>query len=73
MGILRKDYILERWVYYATERKKRPMEFRKGSYITEEKTCFFCPGNENLTPPEIGRLEYKNIWKIIMPIKNNQY
>ena len=23
MGILRKDYILERWVYYATERKNR--------------------------------------------------
>jgi len=29
MGVLRKDYILERWVYYATERKKRPREFKK--------------------------------------------
>jgi len=64
MGILRKDYILERWIYYATERKKRPMEFKKEQYIIEEKTCFFCPGYEHLTPPEIGRVEYKNTWKV---------
>jgi len=64
MGVLRKDYILERWVYYATERKKRPREFKKEQHIAEEKICLFCPGNENLTPKEIGRVEYKNSWKI---------
>jgi len=64
MGILRKDYILDRWVYYATERRKRPMEFKKEHKIVENKTCFFCPGNEHLTPPEIGRVEYKKSWKI---------
>ena len=63
MGILRKDYILDRWIYYATERKKRPMEFKENHTINN-KTCFFCPGNEHLTPPEIGRVEYKNAWKI---------
>jgi len=64
MGIIRKDYILERWVYYAVERKKRPMEFKKEQHIIESKTCFFCPGNEHLTPKEIGRVEEKNNWKI---------
>jgi len=64
MGILRKDYILDRWVYYATERRKRPMEFKKEQHIIEEEKCFFCPGNEHLTPPEIGRVEYKNTWKV---------
>jgi len=64
MGVLRKDYILERWVYYAVERKKRPKEFKKEQHIAENKVCLFCPGNENLTPKEIGRVEYKNSWKI---------
>lgn len=52
---LRKDYILDRWVYLAAERKKRPVEFRR-EIMEESKTCFFCPGNESLTPPEIGRI-----------------
>ena len=66
MGILRKDYILERWVYYATERKNRRREFKEKEVkdISSSKTCFFCPGNEHLTPPEIGRVEHKNTWKI---------
>jgi UDPglucose--hexose-1-phosphate uridylyltransferase len=64
MGILRKDYLLDRWVYYAVERKNRPMEFKKEQPISESKTCFFCPGNEHLTPKEIGRVEEKNTWKI---------
>jgi UDPglucose--hexose-1-phosphate uridylyltransferase len=66
MGIIRKDYILDRWVFYATERKKRKFEFKKEKVkdSSNSKTCFFCPGNEHLTPPEIGRLEHKNSWKI---------
>lgn len=63
MGVLRKDYLLERWVYYATERNKRPREFKEDNTINT-KTCFFCPGNEHLTPKEIGRVEEKNTWKI---------
>jgi len=66
MGVIRKDYILDRWIYYATDRKKRPMEFKedKVTEISSPKTCFFCPGNEHLTPKEIGRVEHKNAWKI---------
>ena len=64
MGIIRKDYILDRWVYYATKRKERPREFKRVDAEEETKMCFFCPNNEHLTPQEIGRLEYKGAWKM---------
>ena len=64
MGIIRKDYILDRWVYYATERRKRPRELRSVAVKDETKICFFCPWNTHLTPPEIGRVEYKGSWKM---------
>ena len=64
MGIIRKDYILDRWVYYASKRSKRPHEFRSEEIKSSGKNCLFCPTNENLTPPEIGRVEYKGSWKI---------
>jgi len=49
---LRKDYLLDRWVVIATERKRRPTDF--GQTSAEEvkhKECPFCPGNEHMTPP----------------------
>ena len=64
MGIIRKDYLLDRWVYYATERKKRPRELKSVEVKSSAKTCVFCPSNENMTPKEIGRVEYKNSWKM---------
>ena len=64
MGIIRKDYILDRWVYYAVSRSKRPREFKKIAIEESGKVCYFCPSNEHLTPPEIGRLEYKGKWRM---------
>ena len=64
MGLIRKDYILDRWVYYAIKRGKRPHEFKSSEVKASGKNCLFCPTNENLTPPEIGRVEYKGGWKI---------
>lgn len=64
MGIIRKDYILDRWVYYAASRKKRPHEFKSIELKNDSKVCLFCPSNEHLTPKEIGRVEYKGGWKI---------
>lgn len=61
---LRKDYILERWVVLATDREKRKREFKKKEVQNEDKTCFFCPGNEGSTPPEIGRIEENGKWII---------
>jgi len=65
---LRKDYILNRWSYIAADRGKRPKQF-EGNKIENKKNgkesvCYFCPGNENLTPPEIGRIGDQNKWKV---------
>lgn len=65
MGILRKDYILDRWVFYAAGRRKRPMEFKlEDKQKSNANTCLFCPSNQHLTPKEIGRVEEKGSWKI---------
>jgi UDPglucose--hexose-1-phosphate uridylyltransferase len=62
---LRKDYILDSWVYISSERKKRKRELKESGVVEEDvKSCFFCPGNENLTPPEKGRIEEKGKWII---------
>lgn len=64
---LRKDYVLDRWVYIAAERSKRKREFRPAEAAAKEedsKSCFFCPGNERSTPPEKGRIEEDGRWII---------
>lgn len=61
MPELRKNIITREWVVIATERGKRPSDFKKppAPPKTEEqiageiKKCPFCPGNEAQTPPEI--------------------
>jgi len=64
MSEIRKDYILDQWVIINEKRDLRPKQFKKVESIQEEKICFFCPGNEHLTPPEIGRVEEKETWKL---------
>ena len=64
MNELRKDYILDRWVIISTERKKRPNDFIEGGGKVKEGICYFCPGNEHLTPPEISRVEENGEWII---------
>lgn len=56
MPQLRQNPATKEWVIIATERAKRPEEFRQGAILPEpEKNdhCPFCAGNEKLTPPEI--------------------
>jgi len=64
MNELRKDYLLDRWVIIASERAKRPMDFmvKKSEYPVG--VCYFCPGSEDKTPPEIGRLEKDGKWTV---------
>ncbi len=65
MNETRKDYILDSYVIIATERKKRPREFTEDKEEPiENHVCYFCPGNENLTPPEITRIEKNGKWQI---------
>ena len=54
MPELRKDPIIGRWVIIATDREKRPHDFKLDQvYAASNKPCAFCEGNEKLTPPEI--------------------
>lgn len=64
MAELRKDYVLNRWVIIATERAKRPNDFKKEKTEKKEGVCYFCPGKENLTPPEIMRIPKEINWKV---------
>ncbi len=50
---VRKDYLLNRWVVVAKERKRRPTDFVKKEGKSQIGVCPFCPGNEHMTPPAI--------------------
>ncbi|MFP3985537.1 MAG: galactose-1-phosphate uridylyltransferase [Candidatus Bathyarchaeia archaeon] len=53
---IRKDYLLNRWVAIATERKRRPTDYiRKepSAQTADRSSCPFCPGNERMTPPAV--------------------
>jgi len=51
---MRKDYFIDRWTVIATQRKKRPTDFKR---TAEEKrqagVCALEPGNEYMTPPAV--------------------
>jgi UDPglucose--hexose-1-phosphate uridylyltransferase len=48
---IRKDYILDRWVVIAAQRKRRPTDFVKAKQVDRPSVCPFDPGNESMTPP----------------------
>jgi UDPglucose--hexose-1-phosphate uridylyltransferase len=50
---VRKDYLLNRWVVIAKERKKRPTDFVMNDLSKKGGVCPLCPGNENMTPPAV--------------------
>jgi UDPglucose--hexose-1-phosphate uridylyltransferase len=62
MNELRKDYLLDRWVIIASERAKRPKDFKLQKAEQPVGVCYFCPGNESMTPPEIGRRALDGGW-----------
>lgn len=60
MNELRQSLIhSNRWVVIAPKRARRPT-----SSVEKGEKCFFCPGNEKLTPPEIYRVGDKKKWLI---------
>jgi UDPglucose--hexose-1-phosphate uridylyltransferase len=50
---LRKDYLLNRWVVIAKNRKKRPTDFIRKKNIINESICPLCLNNEQMTPPAV--------------------
>ncbi|MGM5482374.1 MAG: galactose-1-phosphate uridylyltransferase [Nanobdellota archaeon] len=61
---LRKDYFLDRYVAVATDRSKRPSQFKTQDESQDDKKCFFCPGHEHETPEEIIRFPNKDKWEM---------
>ena len=54
MPELRKDPVTGRWVIISTDRQKRPNDFRlERSATVGREHCPFCPGREEMTPPEV--------------------
>lgn len=66
MPELRQDPTTKDWVVIASERARRPEQFRKepASIDQQTATCPFCPGNERLTPPTISQLAGERGWKV---------
>jgi len=62
MSEIRYDPLFDEYVIIAPERLHRPMELRCEP-TNERRRCPFCPGNEDLTPPEIYRLEKNGSWR----------
>lgn len=55
MPEIRKHYFLDEYCIIAAERRKRPSDFRTAKpHATDEKSCPFCPGNEDMTPQSIA-------------------
>ena len=63
---VRKD-VIGRKVVITAVRGTRPHDHapcvRPAKAVLPEK-CFFCPGNEHLTPPEIDRIEKDGKWQV---------
>jgi UDPglucose--hexose-1-phosphate uridylyltransferase len=58
MPEIRVDLITQERVIVATERSRRPHDFKKTETTAEPApdfvpTCPFCVGNESMTPPEV--------------------
>jgi UDPglucose--hexose-1-phosphate uridylyltransferase len=48
--VIRRDYLLDRWVAIAARRASRPSDFARPHKARLPATCVFCPGHEHLTP-----------------------
>jgi len=65
MPQLRKDPIISRWVIIATERSKRPKDFKVIDSSPPQEECPFCAGKEQLTPGEVFSIkDDKGNWQV---------
>lgn len=60
---MRKDYFRDLWTFVAPGRALRPFD-SKEIHVSDSAGCFFCPGNENATPPEIDRVAKNDSWQV---------
>ncbi|MBI5810263.1 MAG: galactose-1-phosphate uridylyltransferase [Deltaproteobacteria bacterium] len=75
MSELRLNLVTREWVIIATERLKRPAEFRRSedrpAILPFNGACPFCPGNEFKTAKELFRIEEGGKWKV--RVVSNRY
>lgn len=66
MPELRQDPTTKDWVVIASERARRPEQFKRemSGVIAQRGPCPFCAGNEHLTPPTIAELRGERTWKL---------
>ncbi|MEW5945885.1 MAG: galactose-1-phosphate uridylyltransferase [bacterium] len=70
MPEIRQNIATKEWVIIATERSKRPHDFKAPERERAEKRaafvpgCPFCPGNEGMTPDETFRIERGGAWSV---------
>jgi UDPglucose--hexose-1-phosphate uridylyltransferase len=75
MPEMRQNRFTKEWVVIATERAKRPEELKTKREITKlpkySPTCPFCPGNEQMSPGEVMRLNGSDgSWRVkVVPNK----
>ncbi|MBI3031234.1 MAG: galactose-1-phosphate uridylyltransferase [Candidatus Rokubacteria bacterium] len=72
MSELRLDLATGEWVILATERARRPHDFKRAAAAgeTPRETCPFCPGREALTPRELYREPGDGPWSVrVVPNK----
>ncbi len=78
MSEIRQDVTTNEWVIIATERAKRPYDFKKEAKALPPEfleNCPFCPGHEDQTPPELlayrqdGRPNGPGWWVRVIPNK----
>jgi UDPglucose--hexose-1-phosphate uridylyltransferase len=75
MPELRHNLITREWVIIATDRAKRPSDFKshtdRMAAPSHVASCPFCPGNESKTPEEFHRVTIDGMWK--MRVVANKY
>lgn len=69
MSELRHNAATRDWVVIATERAQRPDQFRnhhrKRELPARDPDCPFCPGNEEMTPPETWAVrDAQGAWQV---------
>ncbi len=75
MPEFRQDWATKEWVIIATERAKRPEDFKQSAETRKplppnEPDCPFCLGNEDRTPPSVFSLEDDGGWALrVVPNK----
>jgi UDPglucose--hexose-1-phosphate uridylyltransferase len=69
MPEIRQNIITRQWVIIATERARRPDQFRNAEGPRKDlppydAACPFCPGNEAMTPAETLRFPSSGAWQV---------